>query len=145
MYVIRQLIWGLVAFSIWPAYKFLFSSGSPTDTYYYLIGLILVVTIVREAIQVRVSHIEFNSDTQQIIFYFETLFSRKKQRVLKFKFAKLEFDTKTSWRGTNLVIYFLSNKVEIFKVDKGKDGFSSESLLNIKDTASRLSLPISKY
>ncbi|HEX7906267.1 MAG TPA: hypothetical protein VF487_20475 [Chitinophagaceae bacterium] len=145
IYILRQFIWGIVAIAIWPVYKILFSHDSPNDSYYYIVGSVLIVTVVREVLRVRVVEIEFNSETQQIIFNFQNLFSQTRQKVLKFKFAKLEIDMHIGWRNDSLTIYFLSSKIEIFRVDRSKDGFSNETLRNIRDTADKLCLPISKY
>jgi hypothetical protein len=131
MYVLKQFVLGLIALSIWPVYKIIFSNGTVSNSYLYFAAATLIVTLVREAFRARVIEIEFNSDNQQIIFYFRYLFSRTRQRTLQFKFAKLEIETQTTRRDPNLTIYFLSNKVEFFRVDK--DGFSNETLRNIRD------------
>jgi hypothetical protein len=57
----------------------------------------------------------------------------------------LEIDTQYGWRNKSLIVYFLGAKVEYFKVEKAKDGFSNETLVSFRDFANKLSLPVSKY
>jgi hypothetical protein len=144
-YVVRQLIFGLAIVASWPVYKILYLNSSVSYSYYYIIGSVWVIMSFQEAFRARVSEIEFNIETQQIVFHFAKFVSRTQQKNLLFKHAKLEVDTQVGWRGESLTVYFLRNKVEVFKIDKNKDGFSNETLISIRDLAKKLSLPISKY
>jgi len=143
-FVIRQLILAVIIVAIWPVYNVIVGS-SVNQSYYYIVAVVLIGTSVRECSRERVFQIEFNTETHEVIFYLERFFSRRKQKKLQFKNAKLEVDTQIAWRRRSLIIYFLSNKVEVFKIENPKDGFSKESLENIRETAVELGLPISKY
>lgn len=144
-YILIQLTIALVAIIAFLIYKRedLSRYSSRLSNYIWAIGFILL--FLRESLSKRVSKIEFNDEFQQVIFYFDTLFSGTKQLKLDYKDAKLEYANRFAWRGDHLVLYFLTKKADIFKIDRYKDGFSKETLNNIKSTAEGLGLPIRKY
>jgi hypothetical protein len=144
-YILFQLLPLLVIALAYPIYRSSFLNRSVDVSYYYIISIVLVFGLFREFNRDRVIEIEFNSESQQIIFLYQKVLSSKKQKTLSFKNAKLEIDTRYGWRGKSLIIYFLSAKVEYFKIEKTKDGFSNETLVSIRDFANKLSLPISIY
>jgi len=144
-YILRKMLFLVAIVAVLPILIKIIGLRPLSQTSYIIIWVTGIYTLLREAFRDRIIEIEFNSDTGQIIFHYEKLFSKKKQKILLIKNARLEIHTDYSRQDKNLVIYFLSAKVEYFKVGKNKDGFTHETLAGIRDFANKLSLPVSKY
>lgn len=113
------------------------------DFNYLLIGIITSVVVVIEIMRERIYEISFDNDKKQISFaYKRSAFSKLKRYDLPYDVARVERGEDTAivkWL-TPPSLYFLKNKLEVFKIYKQKDGFSNKALHEIYNTCVQIYL-----
>ena len=146
-YFFKQLLSTVVIVSLPILYDLLFPTAFIKDTYYWVAGALILMRIIDEAGKDRLTEIRFDTDNNQVIFIYKTLFTALRQKTLPLENARLEIaQIKSSWTWLwePLTLYFLKNKIEVFEIKKSKDGFSVDKLKEITKTVETLSLPITK-
>lgn len=144
-YVILQIVMGITIIASWPLFRIFYIDKPFDPSYYFVASSFLLVLIIRAIVDTRIISITFHTDTGEIVFEFEKLLTKRKQKSLLFKHTKLGFENYFGWRKDNIILRFFSNKLQVFKVQKSKDGFSNETLAAIIDLARKQSLTVFKY
>jgi len=125
-------------------YDLLFPGSFIKDSYYWVAVAIILMTLIDEASNYRLTEIQFDMDKREIIFNSSTIFSSSKKDTLAFDNAGLEIvksRSKFKWLSEPMVLYFLKNKTEIIEIKRSKDGFSVDTMKEIIGTVEKLSLP----
>ncbi|HTE32266.1 MAG TPA: hypothetical protein VK666_17920 [Chryseolinea sp.] len=126
-------------------YSWVFSYTFDNRAYPYVAACIFLSSFIREASRNRLSKMEIDNSERRIIFFFSNLFSRPKTSMLSFNEARIEInESKSVWRRKSLRIFFLKNKMEVFEVSKNKDGFTVDSLEEIRRVVENIPLPVSE-
>src|SRR5258708_6047558 len=89
---------------------------------FYVVGAVLLASLMEGIDKDRLYEIRFDNAKQQIVFLYKSLFSGTHQKILS----------------------FLKGKREIFMINKSKDGFSIDTLHKICQTVENISLPVFK-
>jgi len=144
-HVILQMLMGITIIASWPLFRIFYLHKPFDPSYYFVAGSFLIVFIIRAIVDTRIISITFQTDTGEIVFEFEKLLTKRAQKILLYRHARLEIETYFGWRRDNIILRFFSNKLQVFKVQKSKDGFSNETLAAIIDLARKQSLTVSKY
>ncbi|HEX9509791.1 MAG TPA: hypothetical protein VF939_04880 [Puia sp.] len=114
---------------------------------FYVVGAVLLASLMEGIDKDRLYEIRFDNAKQQIVFLYKSLFSGSHQKILSFYDARLEVsEGKFRWRRNlgALTLSFLKGKREIFMINKSKDGFSIDTLHKICQTVENISLPVFK-
>jgi len=78
-----------------------------------------------------------------MIFKFYNPYNGNETKVFSFEDLKVRIDTgKLPWLSNPIAIYFLKNKMEVIKTTKWKDGFSLDTLNNLRQELESLTSPI---
>lgn len=144
-YHLIQLLRSILIISLPIISDLLFKTTFVKVTYYWFAAGFILLLIFEMASKQRLSEIRFDTDKSQIIFIYKTLFSSPQAKRIPFENARLEYaKSKSSWTWLwePLTLYFLKYKIEVFKVNKSKDGFSVRTLDEVRNTVESLSLPI---
>jgi hypothetical protein len=115
------------------------------NTYYAFAAAYILVRLIDAVGTDRLYQVSIDAAQQQITLFYKSLFSGAKRMILPFEKANLEINKvnpKWSWLGEPVTLYFLQGKKEVFKITKGKDGFSVDSLNLIYKTIEEIPLPV---
>lgn len=123
---------------------YLFKKNISENTY-WVISPIYILSFLRETYQLRLLELTFDTEKNCILFTCKKTFSKPVQKILRFETAKIE-EVKTMKKKNRPEkisrLYFFKNKMEVFELNKYKDGYSYETMKQIADAARVLSIPI---
>jgi hypothetical protein len=91
----------------------------------------------------RLNQVSIDTANQKIHFDYYNIYEGKGVLTLAFETLRIEIDTsKITWLFNPITIYFLKNKMEVFKATKWKDGFSLDTLNDMRLTLESLTSPV---
>lgn len=127
-----------------PSYIF---KGHALKGYYWIVVPGLIVIIIEQLNTRRLAELKIDADNGLIYFESKTIFSKKEVTTLAIKSTRLEIaKSKTNFLKIlePVTLYFLKGKEEIFKLNKSKDGFAVETLMQIAAAIENLKMPITE-
>lgn len=119
--------------------------GHISEDTYWVIPAIYIVSFLKEIFQLRLLQLTFDTEKNCILFSCKKIFSKPVQKILRFETARIE-EIKTMKKKNRPEkisrLYFFKNKMEVFELNKYKDGYSYETMKQIVAAAREFSIPI---
>jgi|KBSMisStandDraft_5_1062788.scaffolds.fasta_scaffold586051_2 hypothetical protein len=112
---------------------------------YWAIAPVYILSVLRDIFQLRLLELTFDPEKKYILFTCKKVLSKPIQKILKFETARIEeFKSRKKKDQPQKVLrlHFFKNKMEVFELNKYKDGYSYETMKQIVDAAREFSLPI---
>jgi hypothetical protein len=143
-FIINHLLIQLIATAIFLFIFYLFKKEIP-EVVFWIIPIFIVTFIFREIFKQRLIELTFDTENKYIHFTLKNLFSKPEEKIIRFENVKLNVfgrKAKMDIPGKVTSIYFHKKKLQVFELNKYKDGFSYETMSQIVATAEELSLPV---
>ncbi len=110
-------------------------------------GAVVLFSVFDKITANRLHKLSFDNENQQVIFYYKSLFGKKRKIALYYEHAIVEVKAfKPNWyrKSESLNLYFLKNRTEIFYIDSYKDGFKTATLKEICNAAEGIPLKMKR-
>jgi hypothetical protein len=107
------------------------------DSYFWIAGALLAMRIIDELNRKRVLEIRIDKENNQLSFQYKSILSALSYKIIPLNETQIEIaQSKSDWKWLiePFTIYFLNNKKELFTINRSKDGFSVDKLIEIYKT-----------